>query len=200
MVFKCAAASPLVGEKASAFRGPTSQELVKFRKMIEQADMASVRNLIWSNPRYLVSSGDTPTILKESFRYNAIHSAAISKHGEMAKLILETVENPDFIKLLHGKDDDRTAKEVSEILLDLYLNTPEKGRSETPLHLASKFGAIDVVEVLKSYEKCESRKNSDGLLPIEVSTNDSNKLCETIVHCLRKPFIFVHCLDYMHEK
>lgn len=158
-----------MGEKPPAFRGPTSQELVKFRKMIEQADLESARNLIWSNPRYLVSSGDTPTILKESFRYNALHSAAIQKHAKMAKLILETVENPDFIKLLHGKDDDRTAKEVSEILLDLYLNTPERGRSETPLHLASKFGAIDVVEVLKSYQKCEMRKNSDGLLPIDVS-------------------------------
>lgn len=166
--FNCAA-SPLVGEKAPAFRGPTSQELVKFRKMIEQADMESVRNLVWSNPRYLASSGDTPTILKESFRYNALHVAAIQKHGKMAKLILETVANPEFIKLLHGKDDDRTANEVSEILLDLYLNTPEKGRSETPLHLASKFGAIDVVEVLKSYQKCESTKNSDGLLPKEVN-------------------------------
>lgn len=186
----------MVGEKPSAFRGPTSQELVKFRKMIEQADMESVRNLIWSNPRYLVSSGDTPTILKESFRYNAIHVAAIQKQAKMAKIILETVENPEFIKLLHGKDDDRTAKEVSEILLDLYLNTPEKGRSETPLHLASKFGAIDVVDVLKSYQKCESRKNSEGLLPIDVSTNDlSTKLCGTIAK-----FICVFCLDHMHKK
>lgn len=159
----------MVGEKPSSFRGPTSQELVKFRKMIEQADMESARNLISSNPRYLVSSGDTPTILKESFRYNALHVAALSKNARMAKLILETVSNPDFIKLLHGKDDDRTAMDVAEILLDLYLNTPEKGRSETPLHLASKFGAVDVVEVLKSYEKCESTKNSDGLLAKDVS-------------------------------
>lgn len=195
---KCVAASPLVGESKSAFRGPTSQELVKFRKMIEQADMESVRNLIWSNPRYLVSSGDTPTILKESFRYNAIHVAAIQKHAKMAKIILETVENPDFIKLLHGKDDDRTAKEVSEILLDLYLNTPEKGRSETPLHLASKFGAIDVVEVLKSYQKCESRKNSEGLLPIDVSTI----LIELKILPIEPFYDYgeFYSLDYMHEK
>lgn len=158
----------MVGEKTSSFRGPTSQELIKFRKMIEQGDINSARNLIWSNPRYLVSSGDTPTILKESFRYNGLHVAAISKNAQMGKLILETVSNPDFIKLLHGKDDDRTAQEVSEILLDLYLNTPEKGRSETPLHLASKFGAVDVVEVLKSYEKCESSKNSEGLMAKDV--------------------------------
>lgn len=167
----------MVGEKTSSFRGPTSQELVKFRKMIEQADIESARNLIWSNPRYLASSGDTPTILKESFRYNALHVCAISKNAKMAKLILETVSNPDFIKLLHGKDDDRTAKEVSEILLDLYLNTPEKGRSETPLHLASKFGAVDVVEVLKSYQNCESTKNSEGLMPKDVSNEKCLAFC-----------------------
>ncbi|XP_031628233.1 uncharacterized protein LOC116344012 [Contarinia nasturtii] len=162
-----AKASP-VGEKPSSFRGPTSQELVKFRKMIEQGDRDSVQNLIRSNPRYLVSSGDTPTILKESFRYNALHQSAISKNAVIASLILETVGDPEFIKLLYGKDDDRTAEHVSNILLDLYLNTPEKGRSETPLHLAAKFGAVDVVEVLKSYRECESKKNAEGFLPKDI--------------------------------
>lgn len=170
-------ASGVVSEKTTSFRGPTSQELVKFRKMIEQGDRESVENTIRSNPRYLISSGDTPTILKESFRYNGLHQAAISKNAEIAALILETVGNPEFIKILHGKDDDTTAEYVSNILLDLYLNTPEKGRSETPLHLAAKFGAVDVVDVLTSYRQCQSNKNSEGLLPKEVSCFDSKHFC-----------------------
>lgn len=180
-------ASPMVGEKASTFRGPTSQELVKFRKMIEQGDMESAQNLIKSNPRYLVSSGDMPTILKESFRYNAVHVAAISKNAQMAALILETVGDPEFIKLLHGKDDDRTAEDVSNILLDFYLNTPEKGRSETPLHLASKFGAVGVVEVLTSYKECQSIPNLEGDLPKDVS-------------CLRKKCIFLNSKSHLTYK
>lgn len=168
-VFVLYLASPLVGEKTTSFRGPTSQELVKFRKMIELGDKDAAHRLIRSNPRYLVSSGDTPTILKESFRYNAIHVAAMTKNAEMASLVLETVGDPEFIKLLHGKDDDRTAEDVSNILLDLYLNMPEKGRGETPLHLAAKFGAVEVVEVLTSYKECQSNKNTEGFYPKDVS-------------------------------
>lgn len=48
----------------SPFRGPKSQDLVSFRKAIEQGKYNNVRDIIWKNPRYLVGSGDTPTILK----------------------------------------------------------------------------------------------------------------------------------------
>lgn len=158
-----------VAEKVSNFRGPTSQELVKFRKNIEQGKYEEVYNTVWSNPRYLISSGDTPTILKESFRYNALHVAALAKNAKMCSLILEIVSDVKFIQLFYGKDNARSAEEVSPILLDLYLNMPEKGRSETPLHLAVKFGAVEVVEVLTSYKECQMSASTEGLLPKDVS-------------------------------
>lgn len=166
--------SPAVGEKPSSFRCPSSQELVKFRKLIEQGDKESVFKTVWSNPRYLVSSGDTPIILKESFRYNALHVAAIAKNAEMCSLILETVGDPKFILLYHGRDDHRTAEEVSKILLDMYLNTPEKGRGETALHLAAKFGSASVVETLTSYQECQMNPNIEGMLPKDVSQHESH--------------------------
>lgn len=142
--------------------------MVKFRKLIEQGDKDTVHKTVWSNPRFLVSSGDTPTILKESFRYNAVHVATIAKNAEICSMILKTVGDPAFILLLHGRDDHRTAEEVSSIMLDLYLNTPEKGRGETALHLASKFGAASVVEVLTSYSNCQMNTNIEGLLAKDV--------------------------------
>lgn len=55
---------PVVGEKPSLFRGPKSQDLVKLRKGIECGDLTFVEKTIWDNPRYLISVGDTPSILQ----------------------------------------------------------------------------------------------------------------------------------------
>jgi hypothetical protein len=152
----------------SIFKAPKSQELVKFRKEIEANNLQSVYDTIWANPRYLISSGDTPSILKEGPRYNALHVAAISKHAKMAKLILQTIEQTQFIELLHGCKNDTTAEEVSLILLESYLNTPDKSRNETPLHFAAKFGAVDVIEVLIAYPLCKMKANAEGQFPKDI--------------------------------
>lgn len=55
-------------------------------------------------------------------------------------------------------------------LLDTYLNTPDKFLNETALHFASKFGSLDIVELLLSYPECDrERKNTKGESPIDVS-------------------------------
>lgn len=61
---KSSVENPSVGEKASPFKGPKPQELVELRKAIEAGNNKFVREIIWQNPRYLVSSGDTPSILQ----------------------------------------------------------------------------------------------------------------------------------------
>ena len=127
--------------------------------------------MICTNPRYLVSSGDTPSILKEGPRYNALHVAAINKLDKMAKLILQTVEQTEFIELLYGIKKDPNVYEMSSFLLKSYLNTPDKSRQETPLHFAAKFGAVGVIEVLISYPLCEMKQNSDGCYPKDVSNH-----------------------------
>lgn len=42
---------------------PTS-ELTKLYNLVEKGDENEFERLIWSNPRYLISSGDSPTIIK----------------------------------------------------------------------------------------------------------------------------------------
>lgn len=175
------------------FKAPKSQELVAFRKNIEKNELDMVRNIVQLNPRYLVSSGDTPTILKEGPRYNALHVAAIEGNTDMCRLVLQTIENPSFIEFLHGQRNPST-DEVSAILLDLYLNMPDKCRSETPLHFAAKFGSVGVVEVLISYPQCKMTKNCDGHLPKDIicnrakSKNDTPEIRKAIADLLQERF------------
>lgn len=53
-------------EICSNFKAPKPQELVSFRKLIENGNIENVRSIIWANPRYLISGGDTPAILQVS--------------------------------------------------------------------------------------------------------------------------------------
>ncbi|KAF7280255.1 hypothetical protein GWI33_006251 [Rhynchophorus ferrugineus] len=159
-----------IGEKASPFRTPRPQELIEFRNKIEQGDLTSVQEMIEYNPKYLVSSGDTPSILQEGARLNALHVAAKEKNAAAVELILNIVSNPEFIKKLYGDDNEENAQQRCRILLDLYLNTPNKGANDTPLHIASKWGADKVVEVLLSYPECDKTKR-----------NKFNKLAEEVI-------------------
>lgn len=111
-----------------------------------------------------------------------MHVAALSKNGKMCDAILQAVANPDFVECLHGRSTE-VCKDISVILLDLYLNMPEKGRNETPLHLASKFGALDVVEVLTSYPQCIDSPNKDGLRAKDVCKLFSTIWCGLLYEC-----------------
>lgn len=112
---------------------------------------------------------------QEGSRYNALHVAAKSKNAAITDLILQTVGDPAFVRLLYGDDSLSvgtlgTAAERSAVLLDLYLNTPDKGMHETPLHFATKFGAAQVVSTLVSYAECDRESiNKFGQRPIDVS-------------------------------
>lgn len=98
-----------------------------------------------------------------------MHVAALSNNAEACEIILEKVGDPQYIQYAQNGTDSRTSEEISSILLDLYLNMPEKGRGETPLHLAVKFGSADVVEVLTSYPQCNITANTHKQYPKDVS-------------------------------
>lgn len=152
------------------FRAPTKQELVEFRKQIETGNYERVKNIVWENPRFLISSGDTPTSLKESCRYNAMHICAQYNQAHVAELILKIISDRKFTQLYAGKKSNgQMCASLNESLLDYYLNIPDKGRGETPLHFAVKTGHVAVVEVLISYPQCKLLKNFDGNYPKDVS-------------------------------
>jgi len=51
-------------EQSNNFRAPSTQDLIAFKWLIENGDVKAVKNIVWENPRYLISSGDTPALLQ----------------------------------------------------------------------------------------------------------------------------------------
>lgn len=89
---------------------------------------------------------------------------------QIADFILKTVSSKSFSQLLYGAAGDNSYLVRPEVMVDMYLNTPDKGLNETPLHFAAKFGSLEVVQVLIQYPQLQlSVKNKFGQTPKDVS-------------------------------
>lgn len=90
-------------------------------------------------------------------------------HTLLILQVLSTVSKVDFFQKLYPDDTLESSERRSAFLLDLYLNTPDKGLNETPLHFASKHGSLECVRILTSYPACnKGRRNKFGQTPSEV--------------------------------
>ncbi|KAM5192618.1 ankyrin repeat and LEM domain-containing protein 2 isoform 2-T2 [Mantella aurantiaca] len=168
-------------EKANSFKSPRTQDLTaKLRKAVEKGDLTTFAELIWSNPRYLIGSGDNPTVVQEGCRYNVMHVAAKENQAEISQLLLNTLENPEFMRLMYPDDDDGMLQKRIRYIVDLYLNTPDKMAFDTPLHFACKFGNSEVVSVLCSHpDIIKNPRNKYDQTPEEIICERSkNKSAE----------------------
>ncbi|XP_059264109.1 ankyrin repeat and LEM domain-containing protein 2 isoform X1 [Mustela nigripes] len=139
-------------ERANSYKTPRTQDLTsRLRKAVEMGEADLFSDLTWSNPRYLIGSGDNPTIVQEGCRYNVLHVAAKENQASICQLTLETLENPEFMRLMYPDDEPHMLQQRICYIVDLYLNTPDKAGYDTPLHFACKFGNADVVNVLSSH-------------------------------------------------
>ncbi|CAL8346398.1 unnamed protein product [Lota lota] len=164
-------------ERANCFKSPRTQDLTaKLRKSVEKGDESTFNDLIWNNPRYLIGSGDNPTIVQEGCRYNVMHVAAKENQAGMAQLLLDTLEDPKFMRLMYPDDQEHMLQRRIRYIVDLYLNTPDKAGYETPLHFACKFGCPDVVNILCSHPDVDKNcKNKYDQKPCEVICDRKNK-------------------------
>ncbi|XP_072839673.2 ankyrin repeat and LEM domain-containing protein 2 isoform X1 [Pogona vitticeps] len=173
-------------ERANSYKSPRTQDLTaKLRKAVEKGDETAFLELIWSNPRYLIGSGDNPTIVQEGCRYNVMHVAARENQPGICRLLLDTLENPEFMRLMYPDDDSIMLQKRIRYIVDLYLNTPDKMGFDTPLHFACKFGNPEVVSVLASHpDIVKNPRNKSNQTPADVvcerSKNKSADLKEKI--------------------
>lgn len=167
-------------ERANSFKSPRTQDLTaKLRKAVEKGDEVTFKDLVWNNPRYLIGSGDNPTIVQEGCRYNVMHVASKENQAGIAQLLLDTLENPEFMRLMYPDDKEVMLQKRIRYIVDLYLNTPDKAGFETPLHFACKFGCPDVVNVLCSHPDSDKTcKNKNGQKPCDLICSRKNKTQE----------------------
>ncbi|KAJ8415386.1 hypothetical protein AAFF_G00423660 [Aldrovandia affinis] len=167
-------------ERANSFKSPRTQDITaKLRKAVEKGDAAAFSELVWSNPRYLIGSGDNPTVVQEGCRYNVMHVAGKENQPGIAQLLLDTLENPEFMRLMYPDDQESMLRKRIRYIVDLYLNTPDKAGFETPLHFACKFGCPEVVNVLCSHPDTDKNcKNKYDQTPAEVICERKNKTQE----------------------
>ncbi|RXN18918.1 ankyrin repeat and LEM domain-containing 2 [Labeo rohita] len=180
-------------EKANEFKSPRTQDLTaKLRKTVERGDEETFRELVWGNPRYLIGSGDNPTIVQEGCRYNVLHVAAKENQAGMARLLLETLEDPEFMRLMYPDDQELMLQQRIRYIVDLYLNTPDKASNETPLHFACKFGCPEVVDVLCSHpsidKHCRNKYDQKPSAVICERKNKSKEVKQKIVEFLEDRF------------
>ncbi|KAK7121116.1 hypothetical protein R3I94_020928 [Phoxinus phoxinus] len=170
-------ADPANMEKANEFRSPRTQDLTaKLRRAVERGDEEAFRELVWGNPRYLIGSGDNPTIVQEGCRYNVLHVAAKENQAGIARLVLETLEDPEFMRLMYPHDQELMLWQRIRYIVDLYLNTPDKASNETPLHFACKFGCAEVVDVLCSHPSVDKHcRNKHDQHPSSMICERKNK-------------------------
>ncbi|VDM96199.1 unnamed protein product [Thelazia callipaeda] len=158
-----------VSESCGIFPSVSRIMLSRLKRSIEAKDDETFTKMVSENPRYLINiSSDTPTIVVEGFRYNALHVASKCGNFNVVEYVLNFVCDIEKLLTLYETSEENVRMR-SNILLDCYLNMPDKGCHDTPLHFASKFGHYGIVRLLLSYNKCHKNAiNKSGLTAAQI--------------------------------
>ncbi|GMS95745.1 hypothetical protein PENTCL1PPCAC_17920, partial [Pristionchus entomophagus] len=160
---------PTGGDPVVAFPSVSRIEMNKLKKIVETDNLTEFLVLADLNPRFLINtSGDTAAIVQEGFRFNALHIAA--RHGStlITEHILMFVSDTQYLIKLYGTSEVDVNLRKENILIS-YLNTPDKGNGDTPLHLASKWGHVEVARIIASYRQTiRNLKNKNNEIPFDV--------------------------------
>ena len=108
------------------YSGLTPQQLKGLKEAIRDGNFEEVDSLIDTNPRYLVTTCDTPAVIHSGTHSNALHFAATSGNVKMVQKILDRVQDPDLMERMYPEESPEARAKRQEYLLDLYLNMPNK--------------------------------------------------------------------------
>uniref|UniRef100_A0A158R4A4 ANK_REP_REGION domain-containing protein n=1 Tax=Syphacia muris TaxID=451379 RepID=A0A158R4A4_9BILA len=162
-------------ESISSYPSVSPIVLNRLRRAIETKNKGAFVGFVKENPRCLINvCGDKPTIIFEGCRYNVLHIAAKCGNCFVIQYVLKFICDLNLLLDVYGTSI-KDVRNRSVVLLDSYLNTPDKGCGDIPLHFASKFGHKEAVEIFLTYEQTEKdRLNNDQKSPLEVCVTRYN--------------------------
>uniref|UniRef100_A0A1I7ZB98 ANK_REP_REGION domain-containing protein n=1 Tax=Steinernema glaseri TaxID=37863 RepID=A0A1I7ZB98_9BILA len=157
----------VASEPSAPYPTASRPQLNEVKRAIESNNNELFRKLAEQNPRVLINTqADTPTVIAEGCRYNALHLAAKVGNLFVTKYVLDLVQDHDRLAKVYDTQDVAFR---SEALLENFLTTPDRGENSTPLHFASKFGHADLVAILASFSVCNlTTRNKYAMSPADV--------------------------------
>ncbi|EDV19796.1 uncharacterized protein TRIADDRAFT_61691 [Trichoplax adhaerens] len=162
--------SSLDTEPPQQYHGPSRTIISHLQRAARCGLLEQYSDLVEQNPRCLLTAVETPVILQEGLRYNAMHFGSHYNQPEICQYVIDKCKDLQFWKKLYPNDDSEQLRQnCINIALDRYLNTPDKMLAETPLHFACKFGFTEVVKnLLHEPATLRNCKNKHGKLPFDL--------------------------------
>ena len=117
-----------VDPSATPFPSLKVPALNAFRLAIEKGNEEKVKELLESNPRYLVDCGsDLPVLLQRGCHYNALHVVARSNKPEMARYLLDTLNSTEYWSKLYPTSTPSETDWRRKHVINHYLHALDKG-------------------------------------------------------------------------
>lgn len=111
-----------VEKKGDPYSSVKTNEKQRLRIVVENGKIDEFIQLIWRNPKHLVSTGDCPEIYHVGYRRNILHCAADCGNLPLCEKVLDIIQSDLFWETLHPIDS-REKRETDKLkLIDRYLN------------------------------------------------------------------------------
>uniref|UniRef100_A0AC35G3X8 Uncharacterized protein n=2 Tax=Panagrolaimus sp. PS1159 TaxID=55785 RepID=A0AC35G3X8_9BILA len=163
------------------------QELSKFLKLLQNHDNIEAIKYMDENPHYFIDmSIDQPSILHIGCRHNALHICARYGNLFIAMEIMRRIRDLKYISNIYNTS--ASIEETSDILIDRFLNNPDKQARRTPILWAARQGFLKFVMFISSFPQLQFPDNKQ-LKDIQCQFHEQN---EHVPKCSR-------ILDYLHH-
>uniref|UniRef100_A0A914YW27 Uncharacterized protein n=1 Tax=Panagrolaimus superbus TaxID=310955 RepID=A0A914YW27_9BILA len=164
------------------------QELSKFLKSIQAQKNDEAIEYMNRNPHYFIDmSIDQPSVLHIGCRHNALHICARYDNLFIAMEIMKRIRDLKYIADIYNTTAN--IEETSAILIDRFLNNPDKTTRRTPLLWAARQGFAKLVMYLSSFPEAQL-PDKDQIKDVQCQFHERDEhvpKCDRILDCLRRP-------------